>query len=189
MLQSAFIADEPEDWQDPEELRHHLSRRSEPMILLKVFSRVLVLVSACIFSQSGSLSFVGLCVSWGSYASNERYIENRWHPGGGTEVGRIDWYVHTLIAHSRTYDSNQRGTRGICTRRAGKLYKVRSRLCRSQILQLNTRSKALAEIYAMHSFAPFWNLNFFVKNCWVVFWFLQNFANLPGFCWIFAESC
>ena len=41
---------------------------------------------------------------------------------------------------------------------------ARSRLYRSQILQINTRWKALAEIYTMHSFAPFSNLNFFVKN-------------------------
>ena len=49
-------------------------------------------------------------------------------------------------------------TWGICTRRAGKLYKARSRLYRSQILQVNTRWKALAEIYTMHSFAPLSNL-------------------------------
>ena len=42
--------------------------------------------------------------------------------------------------------------------------RARSRLYRSQILQVNTRWKALAEIYTMHSFAPFWNLKFFVKN-------------------------
>ena len=42
-------------------------------------------------------------------------------------------------------------------RRAGKLYKARPRLYRSQILQGNTRWQAFAEIYAMHSFAPFWN--------------------------------
>ena len=48
-------------------------------------------------------------------------------------------------------------TCGICTRRAGKLYNARSRLYRSQILQVNTRWKALAEIYTMHSFAPLWN--------------------------------
>ena len=48
-------------------------------------------------------------------------------------------------------------TWGICTRRAGKLYKARSRLYRSQILQVNTRWKTLAEIYTMHSFAPLWN--------------------------------
>ena len=48
-------------------------------------------------------------------------------------------------------------TWGIFTWRAGKLYKARSRLYRSQILQENTRWKALAEIYTMHSFAPFWN--------------------------------
>ena len=56
-------------------------------------------------------------------------------------------------------------TWGICTRRAGKLYKARSRLYRSQILQVNMRWKALAEIYTMHSFAPVSNLKIFVKNC------------------------
>ena len=54
-------------------------------------------------------------------------------------------------------------TWGICTRRAGKLERARSRL-RSQILQLNMRWKALAEIYTMHSFAPLSNLKIFVKN-------------------------
>ena len=34
----------------------------------------------------------------------------------------------------------------------------------SQILQVNTRWKALAEIYTMHSFAPFSKLNFLFKN-------------------------
>merc|ERR1711904_336910 len=43
-------------------------------------------------------------------------------------------------------------------------FTARSRLYRSQILQVNTRWKALAEIYTIHSFAPFPNLNFFVKN-------------------------
>ena len=43
--------------------------------------------------------------------------------------------------------------------------KARSRLYRSQILQVNTRWKALAEIYTMHSFAPVSNLKIFVKNC------------------------
>ena len=47
-------------------------------------------------------------------------------------------------------------TWAICTRRAGKLHKARSRLYRSQILQVNTRWnrdwKVLAEIYTMHSF-------------------------------------
>ena len=44
------------------------------------------------------------------------------------------------------------------------LPRSRSRLYRRQFLQVNTRWKALAEIYTMHSFAPFSNLNFFVKN-------------------------
>ena len=38
-----------------------------------------------------------------------------------------------------------------------KLDKARSQLYRSQILQENMRWKALAEIYTMHSFTPFWN--------------------------------
>ena len=41
---------------------------------------------------------------------------------------------------------------------------ARSRLYRRRFLQVNTRWKALAEIYTMHSFAPFSNLIFFVKN-------------------------
>ena len=36
---------------------------------------------------------------------------------------------------------------------SGKLQRARSRLYRSQILQVNMRWKALAEIYTMHSFA------------------------------------
>ena len=45
-----------------------------------------------------------------------------------------------------------------------KLRGARSRLYRRRFLQVNTRWKALAEIYTMDSFAPFSNLNFFVKN-------------------------
>ena len=47
---------------------------------------------------------------------------------------------------------------------SAKLRGARSRLYRRRFLQVNTRWKALAEIYTMHSFAPFSNLNFFVKN-------------------------
>ena len=49
-------------------------------------------------------------------------------------------------------------------RKIKKLNQARSRLYRNQILQVNMRWKTLAEIYTMHSFAPFSNLNFFVKN-------------------------
>ena len=45
-----------------------------------------------------------------------------------------------------------------------KLRGAHSRLYRRRFLQVNTRWKARAEIYTMHSFAPFSNLNFFVKN-------------------------
>ena len=64
---------------------------------------------------------------------------------------------NALIAARRTAQY----TWGICTRRAGKLCKARSRLYRSQSLQVlvNTLWKALDEIYTMHTFAPFsWNL-------------------------------
>ena len=55
-------------------------------------------------------------------------------------------------------------TWGICTRRAGKLYRARSRLYRRRFLQVNMRWKALAEIYTMHSFAPFsWDPSGFSK--------------------------
>ena len=49
--------------------------------------------------------------------------------------------------------------------RTFELFRARSRLHRSQILQVNTRWKALAEIYTMHSFAPFSNIKIFVKHC------------------------
>ena len=55
-------------------------------------------------------------------------------------------------------------TWGICTRRAGKLYRARYRRHRSRSLQLNTHLKALAEIYTIHSFAPHSNLKFLSKK-------------------------
>ena len=53
----------------------------------------------------------------------------------------------------------------------GKLWEARSRLYRSQNLQVNMRLKALVEIYTMHSFAQLQNLIFsqklveFIKIC------------------------
>ena len=46
----------------------------------------------------------------------------------------------------------------------GKLDRARSRLYRIEILPENMRSKALAEIYTMHTFAPFSMLKFLFKN-------------------------
>ena len=69
------------------------------------------------------------------------------------------------------------------------LLRAHSRLYRNQILQVNTRWKALAEIYTKHSFASFSDL-FSLKiaehfadfeNCF------QNSIILPEFCWIFVE--
>ena len=45
-----------------------------------------------------------------------------------------------------------------------KLVGARFRLYRSQMLQVNTLWKALAEIYTMHSFAPFFTLEISAKN-------------------------
>ena len=61
--------------------------------------------------------------------------------------------------------SGAKRTWAICTRRASKLCKARSRLYRSQILQVKNCWKALAEIYTTHSFAPFYTLNFLFENC------------------------
>ena len=52
---------------------------------------------------------------------------------------------------------------GCCIARSGKLDRARSRLYRSQILQVNMRLKALVEIYTMHSFAQLQNHIFFKK--------------------------
>ena len=70
--------------------------------------------------------------------------------------------MHFAIFRNIGYINEIRHTWAICnnnnsTRRAGKLYKARSRLYRSQILQVDTHVKALAGIYTMHSFAPFFN--------------------------------
>ena len=67
-----------------------------------------------------------------------------------------------------------------------KLRGARSRLYRRRFLQVNTRWKALAEIYTMHSFAPFSNLNFFVKNRQKLFAtevmnFINSIANNSNF--------
>ena len=52
---------------------------------------------------------------------------------------------------------------------------ARSRLYRRRFLQVNTHWKALAEIYTMHSFAPFSNLKFFVK---IAIFFASELVNI-----------
>ena len=54
----------------------------------------------------------------------------------------------------------------------------RYRLYRSQLLQENMRWKTLAEIYTMHSFAPFANLNFLFEKLLKFFLFFANFRKL-----------
>ena len=92
----------------------------------------------------------------------------------------------------------------ICTRRAGKLYRARSRLYRSRLLQGNAYVKASAEIYKKHPFAMLSNPNCLSKPCrkialknnyyylsnvyWnfseIIYWILQN-VNI--FCGILSE--
>ena len=78
-----------------------------------------------------------------------------------------------------------------------KLRGARSRLYRRRFLQVNTLWKALAEIYTMHSFAPFFNLkkiqpkivNIFsrMNNEFQIFhFFMSNFA---FFCEFFTNFC
>ena len=70
----------------------------------------------------------------------------------------------------------------------GKLYRARSRLYRIQILQVNMRLKALAEIYTMHSLAAFGRFRPFLgKRRWsfceqiFILQYLQHFAKFTGF--------
>ena len=65
---------------------------------------------------------------------------------------KCDSLKYNLKCSSKT-QINFLETWGIYTRRAGKLYKARSRLYQSQSLQVNTHVKALVEIYTIHSFA------------------------------------
>ena len=59
---------------------------------------------------------------------------------------------------------------------------ARSRLYQSEFLQVNTRWKALAEVYTMHSFAPRSLISkFSIKIAELFAVFFQNFANLPKF--------
>merc|ERR1711904_159353 len=61
--------------------------------------------------------------------------------------------------------------------RTYELIRARSRLYRCQILQVDTRWKALAEIYTLHAFAPFSYLilfSFKIAECFADF--LHNFA-------------
>ena len=61
--------------------------------------------------------------------------------------------------------------------RTFELFRARSRLYRSQILQVNPRWKALAEIYTMHSFAPFsWDPSLSSIFC------LKIAKNIANFC-------
>ena len=79
--------------------------------------------------------------------------------GGGD--GDTEWYPRLQIGALKVQSLSSQSPRA----RTSEPHRARSRLYRSQILQVNTRWKALAEIYTLHSFAPFSNRNFFVKNC------------------------
>ena len=69
--------------------------------------------------------------------------------------------IRSRPARRRTTSSARRSR----STRTEKLERARFRLYRSQILQVNMRLKALAEIHTMHSFALLCNLNFLSKFC------------------------
>ena len=69
------------------------------------------------------------------------------------------------VFHQRTWE--------ICTRRAGKLYKARSRLYRSQILQVDIRWKAPDEIYKIYMLLHRSDLNI-SANVHRIVWRFQN---------------
>ena len=68
------------------------------------------------------------------------------------------------VASPRGADSGLRTRLNIELNFHPKLRGARSRLYRRRFLQVNTRWKALAEIYTMHSFAPFFKLKISAKN-------------------------
>ena len=65
-------------------------------------------------------------------------------------ITKVDWAANKRVEISKFKFKFPRA-------RTYELIRARSRLYRSQSLQVNTRWKALAEIYTMHSFAPLWN--------------------------------
>ena len=118
--------------------------------------------------------------------SQERRLRNAKNPGAGPHG---DWRrSHQLVRQLvRQVGDGLDGLVRPRVRGSGKLYKARSRLYRSQILQVNTRWKALAEIYTMHSFAPLWNRSLISKfslkitELFAVF-FSKISQILPEFC-------
>ena len=110
----------------------------------------------CRHSANCGCKFLNICRQVHRHV--RRKIENSSAPyflGDESEITAIlAMFLASTIISSILQRVTKRMTRtwGICTRRAGKLYKARSRLYRSQLLQVNMRWKALAEIYTMHSF-------------------------------------
>ena len=127
-------------WQYKHFYKHFYSSASESLVILLLWNGKKKFVFDIFFAEVHSRldsswteeSSATLAIS-GSSHSRPRH-ERRWPPTAlrsGVDTGCI-------AAHRRTADSVQR---------------ARSRLYRSQILQVNMRLKALAEIYTMHSFA------------------------------------
>ena len=71
--------------------------------------------------------------------------------------------------------------------RTFELFRARSRLYRSQILQVNIRWKALVEIFTIHFFAPWSYLVLSFKIAESFADFLNIFQMLSEFCWISAK--
>ena len=89
----------------------------------------------------------------------------------------------------------QRVEGGMCSgaaRRLAKLWRARSRLYRSQILQVHMRLKAIAEIYTMHSFARRLKIQV-TPDFFVIFSYLASsclyFGTFTGVLFGFSNPC
>ena len=116
---------------------------------------------------------------WNLHPALEAMILMQSHCRPNLSVSQVQIFLGLQIRALKFQSSSSKFPRA----RTCELHRARSRLYRSQFLQVNTRWKALVEIYTMHSFAPFWNripknevsnLNFLLKLPDLL---LQNFAN------------
>ena len=99
----------------------------------------------------------GVYVSWGSRGWGSVQVEKFSTLSTCSQEKEYDFRILPLYLTRKAPPTWSGGCR--CGVSVDKLYRARSRLYRTQILQVNMRVKALAEIYTMHSFAQLCNLN------------------------------
>ena len=104
--------------------------------------------------QRPAVPEVRLPLAVGRAAANVQVLQR----SGGHAPARLLLRDVTLASDFKCQDRGKgKGHFEVPNSHFPELFRARSRLYRSHILQVNTRWKALVEIYTMHSFAPFWN--------------------------------